>query len=49
MKTFSVYFIDAKDGLINHKLISAPYIECVCRYMKDLGHEITKIEEVLEG
>ena len=42
---FSVHFIDAKDGLINHKLIEAPNIECACKYMHSLGHEITTIEE----
>ena len=45
MKTFSVHFIDAKDGLMNHKLIDAPNIECVCKHMHSLGHEITTIEE----
>jgi hypothetical protein len=46
MKTFSVHFIDAKDGLMNHKLMQAEDIYYVCAYMKALGHEITKIEEV---
>lgn len=45
MKTFSVHFIDAKDGLMNHKLIDAPNIECACKHMHSLGHEITSIEE----
>lgn len=45
MKTFSVHFIDAQDGLMNHKLIDAPNIECACRHMHNLGHEITSIEE----
>ena len=45
MKTFSVHFIDAQDGLMNHKLIDAPNIECACKHMHSLGHEITTIEE----
>lgn len=45
MKTFSVHFIDAKDGLMNHKLIEAPNIDCACKYMRSLGHEITTIKE----
>ena len=46
MKTFSVHFIDAKDGHMNHKILNARNIEVVCMYMKALGHEITKIEMI---
>lgn len=44
MKTYSVHFIDARDGYPNHKLLEAPNEETVRDYMQSLGHEITKLE-----
>ena len=44
-KVYSVHFIDARDGLPNHKLLKASCSEDIYAYMADLGHTIVEIYE----
>ena len=45
MKTYSVHFIDCKDGLPNHKLLEANSMNDVQQYMEELGHAVVSITE----
>ena len=43
-KTFSVRFVDARNGYYNHKLLEAESAEDVLSYMKSLGHTVVELE-----
>jgi len=45
-KTYSVRFIDSRDGYPNHKLIEAESSTAAILYMLELGHEPYEISEV---
>ena len=45
-KIYRVYFIDARDGFPNQKLLEADHVDNIYNYMEYLGHTVTKVEEV---
>jgi len=46
-KTYRVYFIDARDGYPNQKLLEVDCVDDIYGYMAHLGHTVTKVEEVV--
>ena len=44
-KTYSVHFIDCRDGYPNHKLLEADSVQSVYVYMQSLGHTVVSVEE----
>lgn len=44
-KTYSVHFIDARNGGYNHKLLEADSLEDMLGYMEYLGHSVVEWEE----
>ena len=44
-KTYSVHFIDGRDGYPNHKLLVANSEQDIYAYMHNLGHTVITVEE----
>ena len=49
MKKFKITYIHNEDCLVYERIVLFQCIEHACAYMRSLGHDIIKIEEIPRG